>query len=303
MPLLVARGGAPGGRHGFRPAHDLRHLSCGAVQSMRAGVPGSETLARRLRPNPSPSVLPSPRPCAFVACRPYQTPRMDPPPRHLVPRPPAGARILEVGCGGGYHLDVLRALPRRDWGLEGVEPNTAAADRARGAGFVVRDGRLQDLPLPDESCDGVLLMDALEHLDDPVGTLQAVSRILRPEGRVLVIASNARSAAAAVFRGRHWSGYDFPRHRHIFDRETFRRLAETAGLEVTSLRSAGAPDVWVASVRNALDDWGAPSWLSRRSGQHSFPALGLATLVEALQQRRGKGGLLIGTLRRAPAGG
>jgi SAM-dependent methyltransferase len=161
---------------------------------------------------------------------------------------------------------------------------------------------MQDIQLPAESYDAVLLIDALEHLDDPAGALEAAGRLLRPQGRVLVVAANARSAAATVFRGRHWHGYDFPRHRNIFDAETLRRLAESAGLQVSSLRSASAPYAWVGSVRNALDDWGAPPWLSRRFGRSSLPALGFAALVEALEQLRGKGGLVIATLRRARAG-
>jgi SAM-dependent methyltransferase len=67
----------------------------------------------------------------------------------------AGADVLDVGCGTGFHLPSFATSARR---VLGVEPHAglAAAARARCAGLAnvrVRVGAAQDLPLPDGCVD------------------------------------------------------------------------------------------------------------------------------------------------------
>jgi hypothetical protein len=147
------------------------------------------------------------------------------------------------------------------------------------------------------SAHGALLIGVLERLENPVGVLREIRRVLRPDGQVLVISVNPGGAAAAVFRGRHWSGYDFPRHRTLADASTLRKLAERGGFVVETTRTLSDPGAWAVSAGHLLRDWGAASWLVRALGPTSFAARGVARMLEGVAARRGHGGLLEATLR------
>jgi hypothetical protein len=71
-----------------------------------------------------------------------------------------------------------------------------------------------------------------------------------------------------------------------------------AGLEIVSLRTAGAAEAWVRSVRNTMTDWSLPHWALATLNRTSWAALMAGTAIEWWQQLRGKGGLLVTTLRR-----
>ena len=208
------------------------------------------------------------------------------------------ARVLDVGCGSGHSLRILRGLARHGWRLEGAEPTKAAVQMAHIAGCEVHPGRLEDLGLANELYDLAFLVHTLEHASDPTATLAALCRILRPGGRAVVVVNNLASPSFRWFRGRHWGGYDAPRQRRLFTADALRRLARRSGLNLLSLSTLPSGDMWVRSMRRLLQDWGAPAWLERRFGEDALVAgLGFG-MLEAVCQRGGKGGLVVAMLSR-----
>src|SRR6185437_4272837 len=102
---------------------------------------------------------------------------------HLVSRlAPAGASVLDIGCGTGFTLEAL--VQRYDaWGLE---PDAAVRARTRD---VVRDrvlpGDTGDLSaLAGRRFDVVLLLDVLEHVEDDCGALTSAQAALAPGGKM-----------------------------------------------------------------------------------------------------------------------
>jgi SAM-dependent methyltransferase len=182
--------------------------------------------------------------------------------RQLNPRPPA-ARVLEVGYGPRLLLASRRDLVPADWSLEAVTPHSATADGTAISGLSVRRGEVQALEHVESGYDLVVLFRALEHWDYPVDGLTRVGRLLRAEGRVLVLTPNPESTVARVFRGRHWTGYDFPRHPCLFGAAALRRLAESAGLENERLGTRYDSDSSAESAASFQRDWEAPGWLVR----------------------------------------
>ncbi|NOY93555.1 MAG: class I SAM-dependent methyltransferase [Deltaproteobacteria bacterium] len=105
---------------------------------------------------------------------------------------PEGARLLEVGCGGGQLLIEL-AERRPDLSLVGLDLSEGQVARARRrtARF---DGRVRcvvgsalDLPFEDARFDGLISVACLKHWPDPQRGLSECARVLRPGGRMLVI--------------------------------------------------------------------------------------------------------------------
>jgi 2-polyprenyl-3-methyl-5-hydroxy-6-metoxy-1,4-benzoquinol methylase len=108
---------------------------------------------------------------------------------------PSG-RLLEVGCGHGLLLDEAR---RRGYDAEGLELSVDAARHARDAlGLTVRETVLEDTALDGECYDAVLLIDVLEHLDDPVAALKRAGSLLAAGGALLIVTPDPSSLTARV---------------------------------------------------------------------------------------------------------
>jgi SAM-dependent methyltransferase len=182
---------------------------------------------------------------------------------------PAGARVLDVGCGRGV---VLGALADRGFEVHGVEMSAAAANGVDRRAEVRIAPRLADARYPRSYFDQVLVWHVLEHLVDPRETLEEVHRITRPGGRVIVAVPNLASGQAE-WSGAAWFHLDLPRHLYHFPLPALHRLLEDTGFEPVSdhhfsLRQN--PFGWIQSAENL-----APS----------LPRNGLYTLM----LRRGRG--------------
>ncbi len=211
---------------------------------------------------------------------------------------PDSARILDVGCGDGFHLGLLRQFGQSSWQLEGIDPSDLAVIAANRAGLTIHQGTIQSLDLPKASYDLAFMIATLEHVDNPVQVLEAVRSLLRPGGCVVIVTDNTDTLDFRLFQQRHWGGYHFPRHWNLFNPSTLRQLAQKVDLEVAQLTTILSPVNWVYSLHNALVDWGAPLWLIRQFTLKSTLALGIFTLFDLLHQKLGHGALLRVTLRR-----
>jgi SAM-dependent methyltransferase len=209
-----------------------------------------------------------------------------------------GGRILDVGCGPGLYLQVLRELGGDRWRLEGIDPADAAVRLARLTGVEVHHGKVEDQELPLDSYDLALLVHTLEEAPDPGATLGAVRAVLRPGGRAVIVVNNLASPSFRLFQGRHWGGYDLPRQRQLFTPEALRRLAQRSNLELLSLSTLASGGTWARSVRRLLQDWSAPAWSIRCFGHRSLLTAAAFGALDAVHQLRGRGALLAAMVRR-----
>jgi SAM-dependent methyltransferase len=96
--------------------------------------------------------------------------------------------ISDVGCSSGYLLEELRvAFPMAE--LLGIDLVRDGLINAHG---LVPDARLLRadagaLPLPDAALDVVTCANVLEHVDDDVGVLRELRRVLRPQGAAVLV--------------------------------------------------------------------------------------------------------------------
>jgi len=191
-------------------------------------------------------------------------------------RLPASARVLELAYGDSLHVEMLRRMGPPTWNLAALTPHAALAAVARERGIETCVGFATDLPERGAAYDCILMLHALEHCVSPLEELLCLRRRLAPGGRIVIVAQNAESTVGRTFQGRHWAGYDFPRHRVIFGPSSLRRLADKAGYEVERLDGVRFSRTWDRSADHFLSDWRAPSWLRGRR----LMSAGLAAAAE-----------------------
>ena len=154
-------------------------------------------------------------------------------------------RLLDVGCGRG---DLGAALIRRGWEVSGLDASPRACEAAAARGVDARLGTLESTELPAEHYDAIVFHHALEHVVDPIASLEAARSALRPGGTLLVGVPNFGSNRAARY-GEDWWLLELPRHRFHFTEEAIRIALERAGLEIESIRPHAAVLGTIASLQ------------------------------------------------------
>jgi 2-polyprenyl-3-methyl-5-hydroxy-6-metoxy-1,4-benzoquinol methylase len=148
-----------------------------------------------------------------------------------------GKRILEVGCGRGTNLVKFKKLGAR---VEGIDPDPDAVTFVREKLGIqsVAQGTLSDV-IPEHVYDAVLLVDVIEHLYYPFGTLEQAMLKLNRGGVLAILTPNASSAlldpAPLLFR------VDFE-HLQYLSRRTCSFIAAALGVDLIHLECLGFPD-------------------------------------------------------------
>jgi SAM-dependent methyltransferase len=161
--------------------------------------------------------------------------------------------VLDVGCGGGLFLRLLRERGHKVMGLD------FSLDASRTAWSVNRVpavcGMLSQAPLRPAAFSVITMFHVLEHLFDPVGYVEEVHKLLAADGRLVIQVPNAASWQFLLF-GQNWNGIDVPRHLVNFKEKDLVGLVEACGFEVIrrkyfSLRDN--PAGMATSISAALD--------------------------------------------------
>jgi 2-polyprenyl-3-methyl-5-hydroxy-6-metoxy-1,4-benzoquinol methylase len=136
----------------------------------------------------------------------------------------AGLKILDIGCGDGLFFDRLAEFGD----VEGVEPD---------AGLVNPQGphraRIQIAPFdnnfrPTESYSLVLMLDVLEHMDNPGDALRHAYSLLAPSGSLLLTVPAFQTL---------WTNHDVVNHHRVrYRRRTIRPLVRQAGFAILEER-------------------------------------------------------------------
>ena len=141
--------------------------------------------------------------------------------------------VLDIGCGGGLMVD---ALVDAGYCVVGADTSvTAAQVCAKRSGAPAICASVPNLPFGEASFGGVTMFHVLEHVYDPLATLDAAVRLLAPGGRLVLQTPNA-DCWQLMLLGKQWSGLDIPRHLYDFRSEDLEALLEGCGFEARRIK-------------------------------------------------------------------
>jgi 2-polyprenyl-6-hydroxyphenyl methylase/3-demethylubiquinone-9 3-methyltransferase len=148
------------------------------------------------------------------------------------PKPLAGLRLIDIGCGGGLLCEPLTRLGARVTGLDAGERNVAIARaHARESDLDIdyRNATAEDVEAGGERFDIVLSMEVVEHVSDPAGFMAACAGLVAPGGLLITATLNrtAKSFALAIVGAEYLLRW-LPRGTHDWRR--FLRPSELAAL-------------------------------------------------------------------------
>ena len=143
----------------------------------------------------------------------------------------SGARgpLLDVGCGGGLFMGLMRERGFRVVGLDFSREAAAVAWRQQQTPAIVAE--FAAAPLRPASFAAITMFHVVEHLYDPRPYLAAAGDLLAPGGRLIVQVPNAASWQCRLL-GRAWNGMDVPRHLFDFRDSDLERLLAGSGFQV-----------------------------------------------------------------------
>lgn len=136
--------------------------------------------------------------------------------------------LLDLGTGTGRMLELFGPQIERGLGIDlSLDMLALARARLERAGLrhcSVRQGDIYDLPMPPESFDVVIVHQVLHFLDDGARAIREAARVLKPQGRLLVVDFAPHDL--------EFLREEFAHRRLGFAAETVSQWLDAAGLDV-----------------------------------------------------------------------
>jgi ubiquinone/menaquinone biosynthesis C-methylase UbiE len=205
---------------------------------------------------------------------------------------PAGADIVDVGCGGGTYTRAWHGLGAAT--VTGVDSSGPILDEARSShghlpGVTFRLGDAAATGLPDSWADLVFERALVHHVPDLAAVATEAARLLRPGG-VLLIQDRTPADVAQPGSVTHLRGRLFEVFPRLLEVENARR--PTPDAVSGALASAGFDDVRTTSLwevrRRYADREDYLAEIAARTGRsilHELDGAELDRLVQDLRER------------------
>ncbi len=146
--------------------------------------------------------------------------------------PPGDASAVEIGCGYGEMLSILRNEGFRVCGCDAGERAVAVC---RTSGFDVQRAWWPELPYAPGEADLALSLQVIEHVTDPRAFVRDQVALVRPGGVVVIATEDAWTSQCA------WERLGRQLHTYVFQARHLRVLLEGAGCQVRTASFSRIP--------------------------------------------------------------
>ena len=165
-------------------------------------------------------------------------------------------KLLDIGCGVG---DFIHVAEQQGWKCLGVEPSddAKAIARKRIKANIINSEVLEEIP--DKAFDVITMWHVLEHVDDLKWQIEQLSRLIKPNGRIVIAVPNYKSYDGQFYK-ELWAAYDVPRHLSHFNKQTITKIFKTKELKLKKTEKL----IWDAYYI---------SYMSEQYKHHKFPLI------------------------------
>ena len=158
-------------------------------------------------------------------------------------------RILDVGCGSGFYLGVLK-----NWGWDtyGVEMDKGAVSIAQKSGISnIKFGDQASARYPNDHFDVVRFSHVMEHVPSPAKEIAESLRVLKPKGKILIIAPNINSVFFKIFKT-CWYPLEPPRHFYQYSPATITKFLKKVGFNKVVITYNQSPNTLFWTILYSL---------------------------------------------------
>jgi SAM-dependent methyltransferase len=178
--------------------------------------------------------------------------------RAVIEKRAVGGRILDIGCSGGYFLDVMNGWDR--YGIE-ISPSYHVAKQKYGE--QISCDFLHDGQWEKQSFDVITLLDSFDHMKDPLDVLRICRDILKPGGLIVIKVHDISSLFARISGNRYYALIP-PYHLSYFSPRTLRLALEKNGFSF--LKNTYIPHIlFISTIFHRLSRGNATSLFGKVS--------------------------------------
>jgi SAM-dependent methyltransferase len=111
----------------------------------------------------------------------------------------SGKRILEIGCGDGKLLSLLKAANE----VYGIDASGSGVEKcaAKGIQVLCLDAGSVPLPFPNDHFDFVIILETLEHMMNPYYALLEIRRVLKENAKLICSVPNPATGHPYLYPG------------------------------------------------------------------------------------------------------
>jgi 2-polyprenyl-3-methyl-5-hydroxy-6-metoxy-1,4-benzoquinol methylase len=155
-------------------------------------------------------------------------------------------RIMDVGCGIGYFLEVAK---ERGWEVFGTEFTDEAVEICRGKGISMQQGVLDVGNYDAGSFDVVASFEVLEHINNPQEEIEKFFQLLRPGGLVYLTTPNF-NAFNRYYLKEKYNVITYPEHLSYYTPKTLKAVFRHAGFKTWRFKSTGLSITRIKTSQN-----------------------------------------------------
>jgi len=150
---------------------------------------------------------------------------------------PDKGKVLDIGCGVGIWLEVLK---EKNFEVYGQDISQFATNFCRKRGITIYNQTLIEIDLPENTFDLITMLDVIAHLKNPLEYLKKSKKILKNEGIIVIktpLHSNFLffiSKLLSSFK-KSKSILHIPAQIYHFDKNSISKLVDILGLKILKI--------------------------------------------------------------------